>query len=397
MFDRTKYLFVIFIVQIFLISNVMFPCTVFFASNGCIVLGGNNEDGSNPNTKVWFLPPEDGKYGRVYFGYDNFVPQGGMNDQGLFFDFTATPPLEVVQSKGKEIYKGNLMDKIMEECATVEEALKVFDKYNLQSMRRSQTFIGDRKGNSAIIEGDEILRKTGKYQALTNFYQSKVKSGEYPCERYNIALEMLEKNKNKISVDLFRRILAAVHQEGEWKTLYSNIYDLKQGIIYLYHFHNFEEMVKIDLEEELNKGKHTYDLPSLFPRLFAAEQYQQKWKNKIKKKKEEIKKQKASRLNTKVDPKTYNSYVGEYKLLNDKDKSITIKKEGDKLYFQMEGTEKMELWPEAEGRFFNISLQITWRLFLREFKFIFEKDKSGEVTELTIITNEGKKISAITL
>ena len=52
-------------------------------------LVGNNEDYKIPYTRVWFVPPENGKYGRVYFGYDNWSPQGGMNDQGLFFDFFA--------------------------------------------------------------------------------------------------------------------------------------------------------------------------------------------------------------------------------------------------------------------------------------------------------------------
>ena len=48
-------------------------CTVLYAYDGQIALGGNNEDYQNPFTKVWFLPPEEGKYGRVYFGFENFI------------------------------------------------------------------------------------------------------------------------------------------------------------------------------------------------------------------------------------------------------------------------------------------------------------------------------------
>jgi hypothetical protein len=70
-------------------------CTVFSASDGTTVLAGNNEDYFNPSTRIWFEPPEDGKYGRVYFGFDDFRRQGGMNDQGLFFDTVSAPKLEL--------------------------------------------------------------------------------------------------------------------------------------------------------------------------------------------------------------------------------------------------------------------------------------------------------------
>ena len=57
-------------------------CTVFTAADGDVVLVGNNEDFLHPLPKVWFLPPEGGKFGRVYFGFENQY-QGGMNDQGF--------------------------------------------------------------------------------------------------------------------------------------------------------------------------------------------------------------------------------------------------------------------------------------------------------------------------
>src|SRR5512140_938104 len=61
-------------------------CTVFYASDGQIALGGNNEDSFNPRTKIWFLPPEEGKYGVAIVGYEDYNPQGAVNDHGVFFD-----------------------------------------------------------------------------------------------------------------------------------------------------------------------------------------------------------------------------------------------------------------------------------------------------------------------
>jgi tetratricopeptide (TPR) repeat protein len=90
-----------------------------------------------------------------------------------------------------------------------------------------------------------------------------VKAEDYPCTRYRIADKML-KNAAGVSLDLVRAVLSATHQEGQYPTVYSNICDLKNGIVYLYNFHNFEEVRPFHLEEELKKGNTSYDIPSLF-------------------------------------------------------------------------------------------------------------------------------------
>ena len=57
-------------------------------------------------------------------------------------------------------------------------------------------------------------------------------------------------------------------------TLYSNICDLKNGDMYIYHFHNFEDVVKINLQEELKKGEHSQSIVSLLPyETFASKRY----------------------------------------------------------------------------------------------------------------------------
>ena len=67
------------------------------------------------------------------------------------------------------------------------------------------------------------------------------------------------------SVDLFQKICGAVHQEGKNSTLYSTIYDLKRKVVYLYHFHDFDNVVVFDLEKELAKGERVVEMPTLFP------------------------------------------------------------------------------------------------------------------------------------
>ena len=69
---------------------------------------------------------------------------------------------------------------------------------------------------------------------------------------------MLKNNKGDL--DLIRNILNETHNEEKYKTQYSNIYDLKNKIIYLYYFYDYDNPIKIDLQTELQKGKRTIEM-----------------------------------------------------------------------------------------------------------------------------------------
>lgn len=83
----------------------------------------------------------------------------------------------------------------------------------------------------------------------------------------------------EVSVDCIRRILSATHLEWQpyrnevINTVYSNIFDLKNGLIYLCHFHDYANEVIINLKEELMMGQHSYDLPSVFPKTIAGDRF----------------------------------------------------------------------------------------------------------------------------
>ena len=148
----------------------------------------------------------------------------------------------------------------MEECATVSQVKELFHSFDRQYMATYQVMFADSSGDSVIIEGGSLITKEGDYQICTNFRQSLDKENPYSIERYRIVDGMLNQAEH-ISVDVFRSILAKTHQEPGQKqgspTQYSNIYDLKNRVIYLYHFHDYSEVVQLDLIEELKKGEHS--------------------------------------------------------------------------------------------------------------------------------------------
>jgi hypothetical protein len=252
----------------------VFPCTIFNASKNGRVLAGNNEDLNSTDARIWFYPPKEGKYGYVYVGFDSYGIQGGMNDRGLFFDYNALKFAKMNPSPEKPGIKSwrAFVDKIMCECATVEEVVDLLNKHNLGWWGPNQVMYADATGASAVIGADKngqlsVVRKKGDYQVSTNFSLANPEFGSstYPCYRYEIANQMLEQME-ELTVDYFRKILGATHQEGTNPTIYSNICDLTSKEIYIYNFHNYEEVAKLNLEEEFKKGEHSYEILSLFPR-----------------------------------------------------------------------------------------------------------------------------------
>ena len=245
-------------------------CTAFCAAGKGDVLVGNNEDSNLPKTRLWFVPAGSGSFGRMYVGFDDLRPQGGMNERGLWFDGFWTPPLKV--SSDLPSFPGDIVDRAMAECATVEEVVRLFAQYSRAWLSAGVLMFADATGDAVSIEANAIVRKSGNHFVQSNFRQSQPETAVGDA-RFSTATEMLEQAGGDISVDLFRRILASTRQKGAYPTLYSNVYELRARRMHLYYFHDFERVVTFSLDEELRKGAHVVEIPSLFPRNAAAEAY----------------------------------------------------------------------------------------------------------------------------
>ena len=322
-------------------------CTVFCISDGSRVFAGNNEDYFDPATRMWFVPAEGGSRGRVYFGFANGFPQGGMNDSGLFFDGLALEK-EDVRSSGLPAFEGNIVDRAMAECATVQEVLTLFGKHDRGFLAHAQLLFADRTGDSAVIEGNAVVRKEGRFLVSTNFRASKTFGASAGCDRHGIASRMLAE-AGEATVDLCRKVLAATHQETPAATLYSNVYDLKQGIVHLYHFHDFENVVVVDLAAELRKGAHGVELSSLFPETYSFKDFRRRAEEKVTAERKEAARE--------VDAKTLASYVGKYRFREGLAAGIelSIRLEGDKLLVSSPYGGHVELTPKGKETFAAIS------------------------------------------
>ncbi len=303
-------------------GDATWACTIFKITSGKKTLVGNNEDDNNPATKVWFLAPENGKHGRVLFGYSDGVAQGGMNDQGLFFDWVADNWNEEWKRDPKKLnYPGSVSEKILEEASTVEEALRFYELYNETAFLRSRTLLVDSSGASAIVAWKngqlQVTRGTGKFQAMGY------------CEQgASVQLDKL----TKIAIEPVRAILESCVQKGQYPTQYSNLYELNRREVYVYRFAE-NVGVKFVLKDELAKGHHYYDLPRLAEELKLPLMTDHK-----------------TQPVAKVNPSIYARYVGDYLIPPDYIMKISTK--SGRLYFEAPDVSRTEIFPASCTRFF---------------------------------------------
>lgn len=240
------------------ICTSAFSCTIFYYSYNGQMFFCNNEDWSNPDTEIRFHPAKDGKYAWVSLGFSNGWAQGGVNEKGLCWDWVAGYNVEDwkedTAKKTLNYNNVNPSEKMISECATVEDAIKFYEKYNEVSFSYARTMIADRFGNSVIIGWKDgqiyIQRKNNNLQSFG--YKGDVVESHFD----NIT--------NNIDLDCLTDALDKAHQEGKYPTQYSNIISLSENKIYLYKTHNYNEHVVIDYLKMLNKPFAVFKISDLF-------------------------------------------------------------------------------------------------------------------------------------
>jgi hypothetical protein len=242
-------------------------CTTVMAAKNGMVLAGHNEDWNNPYAQINFIPATAGRFGCFYVGWESGWVLGGMNEQGLLLHDNSVAATGWRADPAKQNFPGNPRLHILQTCATIADVRQFFDAYNVPLLNELRFPIADRSGASMVVEYAQgsvrfVTEKTW-YQVSTNFLRTDYPGTEVPSDRFRLARQMLD-SANELSVPLIRSVLSATHEEGNYPTVYSGIYDLKAGLIYVYRNHNFKKEMIFNLDEELKKGAHTVKLSKLF-------------------------------------------------------------------------------------------------------------------------------------
>lgn len=242
-----------FTICIFMLLNLSlsFACTMFNITKDGHTWFANSEDWDRPQVNVWFTPASEGNYGAMFIGFEDFWEQGGMNDQGLCFDWFAGGKTNYKPLPGLKNIDYATSRDVLKTCATVEEAIQYYHEVNEPGFGFATTMLTDKSGDSAIIGWNseknelEIIRKKGNYQiqGYGMFDENKVK----------------EISTNPTISNMYS-VIIGMRQMG---TAYQNIFDLQNGDFYITYF-EFVTLKKFNLNEELAKGAHNYELSDFF-------------------------------------------------------------------------------------------------------------------------------------
>ncbi len=230
-------------------------CTIFVLTDAERTLFFNNEDWKNPVTRLWFIQAGDGYYGCAYLGFDDGWAQGGVNTAGLAYDWVASGKKDKTTqwfaSPERVTVRGNPTQRMLETCATVEEAITFYGKHHEQGFATARILLADKSGASAIIRAERgklVIERDTRSRGFG--YGGKT-------------LEKLLARQPKPTVEVGAQILRACVQEGYAATKYANIFDLRTGDILMLPAPINDKPVKLNLATELKRGAHYFDIPKL--------------------------------------------------------------------------------------------------------------------------------------
>jgi hypothetical protein len=246
-------------------------CSMFKITGNGKTMVGNNEDSWRLTPKIWFENGTQGNLGVAYVGYEEKIGmEGAVNEAGLAFDGF------LVKQKGKYDYsRPNAFDNptgllkiIMQTCRNVEDVKKALEPYDYYFFRRGMLLFVDSTGKYLVVEPDTLVEGNDPKYVLSNFCPSITHDlNEVKIKRYRRGVKFLE-GKSVASLETSVGMMDTMHEcrakigDG---TLYTTIYDLNEGKIYLYFYHDYKRKMQFDLKKELAKGDHTFKIPALFP------------------------------------------------------------------------------------------------------------------------------------
>lgn len=235
-------------------------CTIFVLVDEQRALFCNNEDFFNTATRLWFVPAGEGHLGCAFVGFDNGWAQGGVNTAGLAFDWVTGFEEKYEPAATLHVVRGNPSERMLESCATVEQAIAFYRTHREPDFRRSRILIADRTGASVVIGA-----RDGKL-----FFAERHDSRGFGYARAALDRELAQAPAPTLAnaADILRTCV----QPGDGGTKYSNVFDLKSGDLVLRSAAANGDAVTLNLACELEKGGHYYDLPKLRAQIDAAPQ-----------------------------------------------------------------------------------------------------------------------------
>ncbi|HUN15339.1 MAG TPA: hypothetical protein PK622_00935 [Saprospiraceae bacterium] len=253
-------------------------CSMYKITIGDKTVVGTNFDAYYTSPRIWFESAvKSGTYGACFSGGrisgpHGFAPQSGMNEAGLSFSrlSTPTPEQNYVDMRNKKTIPNecSYLKDILHSCKTIDEVQKYINQYNYSFFPQDVFIYIEKSGRYLIVEPYSMSTGNDANYVLSNFCPSVTDATQAnKFGRYRKGAELL-KSKADTTLEFCRLMSDTMHvcrkKIGDGTLLSSN-WDLKNGIVTMYFYHDYKNAIQYNLKEELAKGDHFFEIPKLFP------------------------------------------------------------------------------------------------------------------------------------
>lgn len=259
----------------FVVIQDSIACSGYKIAIGNRTFFGSNHDSWFTTPHIWFENAANSKYGAAFTGSrfdgeNGYAPQSGMNEMGLAFErLVAYHPAQKNSKNRKTISNPTkYLKDILHSCKTVDEAKEYISKYDHSYFIEDVFIYVDKSGKHLIVEPYTLTIGNEPTYVIANFCPSITpEQNATKLDRYRNGVAFI-KNGIDTTLDYCTALLDTMHvcrkKIGDG-TLLSSIWDLNNGTINLYFYHDFDTTVQFNLREELKKGDHIIAVESLFP------------------------------------------------------------------------------------------------------------------------------------
>jgi uncharacterized protein (DUF486 family) len=278
MYSKSLQYFIIILLMIVGLADHCAACSMYKVTANGRTMVGNNEDSWGQDARIWFEPGDEHNAGVVCVGYARKkYPDGAINEHGLVFDAIALPhrtDMPERDPKKKDFGYPTLLT-VMRQCRTVDEVATFLEPFNLHVLNGSPLFYGcmllfvDPSGAYLVVEASKMTRGTEDRLALANFSVAHTPDpNTVRIERYRKGVEFMNNKMPETSLSYCEALsdtMSVCRAKVGDGTLFTTIYDLQEGLIHLYFFHDFTQRVTFHIKEELARGARSVSVESLFP------------------------------------------------------------------------------------------------------------------------------------
>lgn len=255
-----------------------YSCSMYKITKKGKTMVGSNYDAYYLTSRIWFENAKHtNNYGAAFIGgrfdgNNGMLPQSGLNDVGLSFSRLVAPTpknnISTIKSKKAITNASGYLKEILHTCKTVDEVKAFIDQFDHSYFNEEVALYIDQTGKYLIVEPySTTIGNDAKY-VLANFCPSETEPGTIKQERYLKGVHFI-KYKMETDIDFCTALSDTMHVCREKigdGTLLTMIRDLNEGNIYLYFYHDFKNQLKFNINEELAKGDHFFEIPKLFPK-----------------------------------------------------------------------------------------------------------------------------------